>query len=218
MNFKLDIQMFADAGTVTGSAVVGHRTWFLSDKCVPNESTIGSPIIGMRATPDLGSAQNTVEANTLDGIREKNVPGYYPATDIEFTLLLAKEVVLNQLDYINKEMWVYEERENMTSTPEKIGCGVLYKIKVSGVVVTGQTPEGLQEITQSATLVTDEYYFAVPTYSGSGDNPTWQIRGLQTGKTTTTSKLESEYPVATVSLNSSNALKVETATTSNLKK
>lgn len=216
MNYKLDIQMFADASAVTGSAVVGHRTWFLANKCVPDTSTINNPVIGMRGTPDLGSAQNTVEANTLDGIREKNVPGYYPATDIEFTLLLADEVVSNQLSYINKEVWVYEERKDMTSTPEKIGSGIIYRIKVSGVVVNGQTPEGLQEITQSATLVSDEFYYAVPTYT-SGDEPTWKINGLQTGKSTTTSELEKEYSAQALSVVSDTPL-MNTSTTSNLKK
>ena len=186
--YKLDLQLFADA-TETGSAVVGHRTWFLEKDPVPDATTIKTPVIGMRATPDLGSAQNTVEANTLDGIREKNVPGYYPASDVEYTLLLAPSTVKNQLSFINKEVWVFEERENKTSKPNQVGWGIVYKIKVSGVVATGQSPEGLQEMTQSGTLVSDEYYFAVPTYSSPNEDTieeaTWEFTGMQTGKSVT---------------------------------
>lgn len=202
--YVLDIQNFAEESSQLGAAVVGHRTWFLESSPVPTKETLSNPVIGLRSTPDLGSAQNTVEANTLDGIREKNVPGYYPASDVEYTLLLGKKTLENQLEYVNKEVWVYEEHENMTSTPDKIGWGITYKIKVSGVTATGQSPEGLLEMTQSGTLLSDEYYYAKPTYGSSGDEPTWTFKGMQTGKAVQLNELQ------TIALQGSNPVPVST--------
>jgi hypothetical protein len=183
--FKLNLQLFADDTTSQlGSAVVGHRMYMGVD-VVPSD--LDDVVLGVRSTPDLGDAQNTVEANVINSIREENVSGLFPASEIEYTLLMHPTTIENQLKYVNKEIWVYEERENMTSTPEKLGWGIAYKIKVSGITATGQEPEGLQELTQSATLVSDEFYYVRPDYSG--DTATYKVVGMQTGKTTSINAL-----------------------------
>lgn len=177
--FKLNLQLFAQGGADLGSAVVGHRTFMSTSKVFPQD-LVNDVVLGVRSTPDLGSAQNTVEANTLDSIRVQQVAGLYPATDIEYTYLFNKELVEKQLGFVNKETWVYEERENKTSKPTELGCGIVYKVKLGGLTTTGQSPEGLQEMTQSATLLSEEFFFVVPTY-GEGLDPTYKIVGLQTG-------------------------------------
>jgi hypothetical protein len=181
MNFKLDMQLFASVG----SAVVGHRIYMSTSTVIPTDLTKG--LIGFRSTPDLGEAQNTVEANVINSIKEENVQGLYPAAEVEYTLLLASETIKQQLAFINKETWVYEERQDMTSDPTKLGNGIVYKVKLSGLIPTGQEPEGLQEMTQSGVMVSDETYWVEVTYTDS--TPSYTITGLQTGTATTETKL-----------------------------
>ncbi len=175
---KFDIQYFAANLSNDPSAVVGHR-FFISPTPLTG-TDLPEAIVGVRSTPDLGSAQNTVEANHIGDISERNVLGLYPASELEYTYWLTPELVDKLTGFIGKDMWIYEERQNMTSTPAKLGNGITYKVNFGGLVATGQSPEGLQEMTQSAVLKSEEFYYVY--VDNSTDTPSLSYKGMQTGK------------------------------------
>lgn len=178
---KFDIQFFAVTTPTSPNlpgAVVGHRLFITEKPLTPG--TLPTPVIGVRATPDLGSAQNTVEANAISDVNERSVLGLFPASDLEYTYWLTPYLVEYLSQFIGQTVWIYEEIENMTSTPEKLGTGMTYQVQFGGMTSTGQSPESLLEMTQTAVLKSDEYYMAI--VDNSGDVANISYVGMQTGK------------------------------------
>lgn len=173
---KLDLQLFSEA-TYNASAVKGSRLFI--NTTLPIK--VANEVLGVRTTSDKGADPNKVESTTLRDIADKEVLGTMGISDNTYTFVLDDVTLEKQMSFINKEVWVYEELEDTSADPTLVGMGVVAKMQFGPIVPAGQEINNLRTFTQSATLISDEYYLATP--SGLANNQTFTYKGLATGTT-----------------------------------
>ena len=168
-----------NAKSYTASAVKGSRL-FISETL---PITLANEVLGVRSTSDKGGDQNKVESTCIKDIADKEVLGTVGVADTEYTFIEDENTVKQQTQYIGKEVWVYEETVDTSAKPSVIGRGVVGKMVFGGIVIAGQEVNNLRIFTQSATLVSDEFYYAIP--SGESGSQTFTYTGLTSGATKT---------------------------------
>lgn len=166
-------------GVYEGSAVKGARL-FISETL---PITVANEVVGVRTTGDKGAAPNMVEATTIKDIVDKEVLGTGGKTSASYTFGLSDVTKVQQLAFVNKDVWIYEETEDTSLTPTLIGNGIVMKVHLGGLQVTGAKSNGLYEFKQEGAMVSDDYYFATPT--GEAGSQTFTYVGANSGKTVT---------------------------------
>lgn len=169
----------ANATSYTASAVKGSRV-FISET-LPIK--VSDEVLGVRTSSDKGGSQNKVESTCLKDVADKEVLGTVGVADTQYTFVWDTDVVAQQMGYINKEVWIYEETVDTSSDPTKIGEGIVAKMTLGAIVPAGQEINNLRTFTQSATLISDEFYLATP--SGEAMSQTFTYKGLTSGATAT---------------------------------
>ena len=170
---KTFLQRFADASATKGSRI------FMSESL---PLALEDIVIGVMTTGDKGSEPNKIEATTISDTSDKEVLGTQGVTNVEFEFLLSDTTLTKQLELIGKEVWVHEEYEDSSSDASVIHSGIVQKIKLGGLTATGQTVNELRKFTQSGTMISQSYYYAKS--SGTG---TFTYTDMVTGATVTLS-------------------------------
>lgn len=178
---KLNLQLFAE-GTYNASAVKGSRL-FISET-LPIQ--VSNEVLGVRTTSDKGGDQNKVESTTIKDVADKEVLGTVGVADTSYTFVLDDVTLSQQMAFIGKTVWVYEEIVDTSADETKIGEGIVAQMEFGAIVPAGQEVNNLRTFTQSATLISDEFYYAKPT--GDAGSQTFTYTGLTSGATKTLGK------------------------------
>ena len=175
----MNLQLFAES--YSASAVKGSRL-FISET-LPVK--VSDEVLGVRTTSDKGGSQNKVESTTIKDVADKEVLGTVGISDNTYTFIWDEEgtIPAKQLSYVNKTVWVYEEMVDTSGDPTKIGEGIVAKMEFGAIVPAGQEVNNLRTFTQSATLISDEFYYAKP--SGEAGTQTFKYTGLSSGTVAT---------------------------------
>ncbi|MFI3251867.1 MAG: hypothetical protein R3Y60_01875 [bacterium] len=160
---KLNLQLFTGSVDFEGSAVKGSRI-FISETL---PITLEDEVMGVMETSDKGATANKVDATTLRDVTDKQALGTTGATEITLTFALSDAAFEQQTKLIKKNVFIYEESFDTSTTPDVIGNGVLLKAELGGLVITGQSVNALRQFTQDGVMTSDDYYYARVKEDGS---------------------------------------------------
>lgn len=169
---KLNLQMFADSTEFEGLAVKGSRI-FISETL---PITLEDEVMGIMETSDKGASSNKVDATTLRDVTDKQALGTTGATEITLTLALSEASLKQQMALIKKNVFIYEEYVDTSTTPESIGNGILLKAELGGLIATGQSINALRQFTQDGVMTSDDYYYTQVAKDG-----TFTFTGMNSG-------------------------------------
>ena len=144
-------------------------------------------IDGITDTPDKGGTPNDITVNIISQKKVTHLNGQEDINQMEYTFVpdftASTGNVAQLFSILNTEKWFYEEYETGTwssdSTPVyQLGKGVLYKGKITNVVIGGQSGNSAQTARFYTQLSDGKMY-----ESSGGANPTYT--DLETGMTVT---------------------------------
>lgn len=145
-------------------------------------------IDGITDTPDKGGAPNDITVNIISQRRVTHMNGQQDIGQMEYSFVPdftpSTGNVAKLQSVIGSEKWFYEEYEAGTwssdSTPVyQLGAGVLYKGKITDVVIGGQSGNSAQSAKFYTEIMSKTLY-----ESSGGASPTYT--DLETGEAVTT--------------------------------